>query len=146
MPSDVEAKAIEQQIGEIWRASDDAVISALMRAGIVAVAQEDNAVALKRFERLVKQTPDVAEGWNKRAAVQHLIGNFPASVSEIEHTLELERCHVGALSGLGAVCYASEEPAAELRGFEAPLVIDPHLAETRYRVKELRREPAGRRT
>jgi tetratricopeptide (TPR) repeat protein len=145
-PSDAAAKLIEQQIWEIWRESDDAVISALMRAGIVAMAQEDYPVALERFDRLVKQAPDFAEGWNKRATVRYLMGNFPASVSHIEHTLELEPRHFGALSGLGLIYYAIEEPAAALRSFEAALVIDPHLDETRQRVKELRQELAGRRT
>jgi tetratricopeptide (TPR) repeat protein len=145
-PSDAAAKLIEQQIWEIWRESDDAVISALMRAGIVAMTREDYPVALERFDRLVKQAPDFAEGWNKRATVRYLMGNFPASVSHIEHTLELEPRHFGALSGLGLIYYAIEEPAAALRSFEAALVIDPHLDETRQRVKELRQELAGRRT
>jgi tetratricopeptide (TPR) repeat protein len=130
-PSDAEAKVIEQQIWEFWGKSDDAVISALMRAGIVAMARQDYAVALERFDRLAKQAPDFDDGWNKRATVQHLIGNFPASVSGIEHTLELEPRHFGALSGVGLIDYAIEEPAAALRSFEAALIIDPHLDETR---------------
>jgi tetratricopeptide (TPR) repeat protein len=141
-----EARIIEQQIWQIWGESDDAAISKLMSAGIVAMVQQEYAVALDRFDRLVKQAPDFAEGWNKRATVYYLMGNFPASVSDIERTLELEPRHFGALSGLGLIYDAIEEPAAALRSFEAALTIDPHLDETRERVEELRQELAGRRT
>ena len=58
----------------------------------------------------------------------------------------MEPRHFGALSGLGLIYDAIEEPAAALRSFEAALAIDPHLDETRQRVKELRQELAGRRT
>jgi tetratricopeptide (TPR) repeat protein len=145
-PSDAEAKVIEQQIWQIWGESDDDAVGRLMQAGVVAMVQQEYGIALESFDQLVKQAPDFAEGWNKRATVYYLMGNFPASVSDIERTLQLEPRHFGALSGLGLIYDAIEEPAAALRSFEAALAIDPHLDETRQRVKELRQELAGRRT
>jgi tetratricopeptide (TPR) repeat protein len=103
-------------------------------------------VALDRFDRLVEQVPDFAEGWNKRATVYYLMGNYPASVLDIRRTLELEPRHFGALSGLGLIYDALDDPAAALRSFEAAVAIDPHLETAQERIKELRRQVGGRPT
>jgi tetratricopeptide (TPR) repeat protein len=78
--------------------------------------------------------------------VHYLMGDYPASVLDIERTLELEPRHFGALSGLGLIYDAIDEPAAALRSFEAAVAINPHLETTRERIRELRRELRERPT
>ena len=90
--------------------------------------------------------PDFAEAWNKRATVHYLMGDYVASVHDIQQTLALERRHFGALSGLGMIYEAIGRPSAALRSFEAALAINPHLDATRQRIEELRRELEGSRT
>ena len=120
--------------------------AALMQEGVVAMAQGRLGAALERFDRMVEQAPDFAEGWNKRATVHFLMGNYQASVGDIQRTLELEPRHFGALSGLGLIYDAIERPAAALRSFEAALAINPHLDSTKERIEQLRRELGGRPT
>ena len=103
-------------------------------------------VALERFDRMVEQAPDFAEGWNKRATLHYLMGNFRASVLDIQRTLDLEPRHFGALSGLGLIYDAVDQPAAALRSFEAAFAINPHLRSIEQRIIELRRQLAGRPT
>jgi tetratricopeptide (TPR) repeat protein len=141
--SRAEAQAAEQQIWQIWIESDDGEANRLMQGGMAAMASRQHALALDFFDRLVERAPGFAEGWNKRATVYYLIGDYRASVLDIERTLELEPRHFGALSGLGLIYDAIEEPAAALRSFEAAVAINPHLDGTRQRIEELRRELRG---
>jgi tetratricopeptide (TPR) repeat protein len=144
--SQAEAAAAQQLIWQIWTESEDAQVNRLMSAGIQAMAAGQPAVALEVFDRMVRQAPEFAEGWNKRATVHYLMGNYPASVLDIERTLELEPRHFGALSGLGLIYDAIEEPAAALRSFEAAVAINPHLTGTQQRIDILRRQLRGRPT
>ena len=144
-PGAADAKAIEQQIWQIWLESDDATVNRLMRQGIAAMGLRQLGLALDRFDRMVEHAPAFAEGWNKRATVYYLMGDFEASVVDIERTLGLEPRHFGALSGLGLIYDAIDQPRAALRSFEAALRVHPHLESAGARVEELRRVLGGRR-
>lgn len=145
-PDPAEARAVEQEIWRIWLESDDAIVNRLMLQGVAAMSLQRFGLALERFDRMVERAPEFAEGWNKRATVHYLMGDFQASVLDIERTLVLEPRHFGALSGLGLIYDAIDEPRAALRSFEAALKLNPHIEGTRERVEELRRELRGRRT
>ena len=141
-----EAQAIEQRIWRIWSEAGDPQVDLLLQEGVLAMSQARFRAALERFDRMVAEAPDFAEGWNKRATLHYLMGNFGASVRDIQRTLDLEPRHFGALSGLGLIYDAVEEPAAALRSFEAAVAINPHLRSIEQRIIELRRQLAGRPT
>jgi tetratricopeptide (TPR) repeat protein len=140
-----EAATAQREIWRIWIDTPDSVSERLMRQGIGAMAAEELAAARRIFDRLIEREPDFAEAWNKRATVHYLMGNFSASVSDIQKTLELEPRHFGALSGLGLIYDAIGEPEAAIRSFNAALEINPHLDGTRDRIEELSRTVRGRR-
>jgi tetratricopeptide (TPR) repeat protein len=144
--SPLEAQVVEQQIWRLWLESDDAALDRLMAHGVAAMREQDYAAALRVFDRMVVQAPDFAEGWNKRATVHYLMGDWRASVVDIQRTLELEPRHFGALFGLGLIYDALEQPEAALRSFEATLRVNPHSQSTLQRVRELRRQLLGRPT
>ena len=98
-----EAKALEAVIWQIWSDGGDGETNTLMRRGVAAMAEDDQIQALAVFNEMVRRRPDFAEGWNKRATVYFLVGDFTSSVSDIEKTLELEPRHFGALTGTGLV-------------------------------------------
>jgi tetratricopeptide (TPR) repeat protein len=91
------------------------------------------------FSEVIKLEPDLAEAWNKRATVYYLMGEYEASVRDIERTLALESRHFGALSGLGFIYLSHGEDRAAIEAFEAALEINPYLPGARTRVEELRR-------
>jgi tetratricopeptide (TPR) repeat protein len=138
-----EARAVEQRIWRVWLEADDARLNRLMQQGIAAMQNQQYATALQAFDRMVEQAPEFAEGWNKRATVHFLMGNWRASVQDIRQTLALEPRHFGALFGLGLIYDALEQPAAALRSFEATLALNPHSASTRLKVEELREQLRG---
>ena len=141
-----EAQAIEQRIWSIWSETADPQAGILLQEGLSAMAHRRFGDALERFDRMVEQAPHFAEGWNRRATLHYLMGNFHASVLDIQRTLDLEPRHFGALSGLGLIYDAVEQPAAALRSFEAAVAINPHLDTIEQRILELRRQLAGRPT
>ena len=71
------------------------------------------------------------------------MGNWQASVRDIQQTLALEPRHFGALFGLGLIYDALEQPQAALRSFEATLALNPHSESTRQRIQELQEQLRG---
>ena len=118
-------------------------INRLMQQGVVAMSEQDYAAALQTFTRMVEQAPEFAEGWNKRATVYYLMGNWRASVRDIQRTLALEPRHFGALFGLGLIYEELDQPEAALRSFEATLVLNPHSESTRQMIEQLRQQLRG---
>jgi tetratricopeptide (TPR) repeat protein len=141
-----EAASLQRRIWRIWVKSPDGTADRMMRQGINAIAANELEAARRIFDRLVEHSPDFAEAWNKRATVHYLMGDWTASVADIQRTLELEPRHFGALFGLGLIYDALEKPQAALRSFEATLELNPHSESTRLRVEELRRQLQGRPT
>ncbi len=140
-----EAQAIEQVIWRVWLVSGDDKVDTIMALGLRAMAFSDHAAALGAFDQIVRLAPGFAEGWNKRATVRYLLGDYAASAADIERTLALEPRHFGALSGLGLVRLAQGDEAAALEAFEAALEVHPHLAGADTHIKELRERVKGKR-
>jgi len=116
----------------MWRAgkksrneAPDTNAESLMSQVSYAMSVGQNELALRLSDQLVDSRPDYAEGWNKRATVQYLLGNHQYSVSDIKETLLLEPRHFGALSGLGLIFMAAGNYAAAVDAFEAVLEISP---------------------
>ena len=141
-----EARMIEQEIWQIWLISDNDAVNRLMARGLRAVSAGNPAAALEFFDDIVKVAPDFAEGWNKRATVHYLLGNYADSVSDIERTLKLEPRHFGALSGLGLVNLALGNEKQALTAFEAALQVYPLMPGANSHIKELRDKIKGRET
>jgi len=132
-----EAEAIQQAIWSVWMESDNAEVNILMLEGVDAMSQGDLKRALAAFDSMVEIAPGFAEGWNKRATVEFLMGDLKASVADIHKTLELEPRHWGALSGLGQIYLALDNDDAALRAFKRAVEIDPYLASVRAKIQEI---------
>ena len=80
-----------------------------MRQGLTQMSSRDYADAVATFSEMIDLDAGFAEAWNKRATVHYLMGDYGASVKDIDRTLELEPRHFGALSGLGLIMIAIGE-------------------------------------
>ncbi len=138
-PGAAEAQALEGAIWSIWGQSDDGAVRALMQDGVAAMSRRDYRRALAKFEQMVAIAPDFAEGWNKRATVHYLMGNFEQSLADVAKTLSLEPRHFGALSGRGLIYVALEDEKRALEAFEEALAIHPHLASAAVNAAALRK-------
>ncbi len=133
-----DAKGVEFVIWNIWVQSGDDAIDLLMRDGVDSMGRQDYKRALRSFDQIVTIAPDFAEGWNKRATLYYLMGQFEQSLADIEKTLALEPRHFGALAGRGLIYIELEDDAQALEAFEDALVINPFLPAARHNAEVLR--------
>ena len=138
------ARAIEDEITHIWAQSADPETQRLMEKGLTLMAEDEDEAALKAFDVVVVHAPDFAEGWNKRATVEVLLGDYKSSMADIARTLQLEPRHFGALAGLGQVELALGNKAAALDAFKQALAIDPHLGDVAEMAAHLTKELEGK--
>lgn len=136
--SAAEATVITREIWAIWQQSDSDTVNVLMARGIEEMSRGNYKAALDVFNNVVEAEPDFAEGWNKRATVYYLIGEYDASVRDVERTLALEPRHFGALSGLGFIYLSLGNERAALKAFEKALKFNPYLPGARTKAEELR--------
>jgi tetratricopeptide (TPR) repeat protein len=141
----VEAKAAEFAIWQIWTEAGDPAIDSLMTLGIQAMQSGNIAGAYGLFDAVIKQAPGFAEGWNKRATVLYMAGQYDASAADVEKTLALEPRHFGALSGLGLINMARERDDDAVKAFEAALEVHPHLTGPRANIEAIRRKTQQRK-
>ena len=144
-PGPLEARRLEGEIWTIWLQSDDGAVRILMHDGIDALQQRDYGRALSKFDQMVLIAPDFAEGWNKRATVHYLLGNYAQSLGDIAKTLALEPRHFGALAGRGLVYVELEDERRALEAFEEALAIHPNLTSAAINASELRKVLRDRR-
>ena len=133
----------------IWRIwsqfGDDPIIDRMMRHGARLMAAEQMKRAAEVFDQVVTRAPAFAEGWNRRATLRFLTGDFDGSVADIRQVLNLEPRHFGALSGLGLIYMALERPQGALKAFERALQINPHMTSARRHAAHLRAQLKGQR-
>lgn len=139
-----EAFALTSHIWQIWRHTEDQNAARLMTRGVKAMSAGDYPEALVAFDQVVREAPEYAEGWNKRATVYFLMDDYTASISDISHTLKLEPRHFGAISGLGLNYMAIGEETAALGAFIKALEINPHMVDARGFVEKLKKKLGGR--
>jgi tetratricopeptide (TPR) repeat protein len=138
------ARTIEGEIAHIWAETSDPETQRLMEKGLTLMAEDEDEAALNTFTAMVAQAPDFAEGWNKRATIEFLLGDYRASMADIAHTLKLEPRHFGALAGLGQVELALGNKAAALEAFNQALAIDPYLGDVAEMAEQLKKDLAGK--
>ena len=98
-----EIRDLISDIWNIWYEVDDPKVIEYFEKGIQAMNLRNCPLAIRFFNNLIEEDPNFAEGWNKRATVHFMMGNFDQSMQDIIKTLELEPRHFGALDGMGLI-------------------------------------------
>ncbi len=93
--------------------------------------------ALTRFNAVIAHEPKFAEGWNKRATLYYVMGEYRASIKDIHEVLALEPRHFGALAGLGMNEEALGDDRRALDAWRRALKVNPFLEDAQARVKAL---------
>jgi len=99
-----EAKNIEKKIWSIWITNGSDERSNLeMSKGVILLNNGNLNNALKVFLNLCKVEPEWAEPFNKVATIKFLQKDYLTSIRYIKLTLEKEKRHFGAISGLAQI-------------------------------------------
>jgi len=139
-----EAHQIETRIWQTWAVTGQELVDSAMARGVIAMNKGAYDTSLKYFNDVISLAPQHAEGWNKRATVNFLMGKYPESVLDIQRTLELEPRHFGALSGLGLIYAEMGRKKAAIRAMEKALAINPHMDAIRGQLQDLKTEVSGK--
>ncbi|WP_156176752.1 tetratricopeptide repeat protein [Kiloniella spongiae] len=131
---------IESKIWVIWLESSDKKITELMAQASRATQNKKYTEALNYYTEVIQHNPNYAEGWNKRALVNYLTGNYDKSLSDINRTLTLEPRHFGAISGQGLIYSAQKKWVLAKKSFESALLIHPNMQGPRLNLKILNRQ------
>ena len=82
--------------------------------------------AEKILSELIKDQPDFAEAWNRRAFLYYTSAEYEKSLADTQVAVELNPLHFGALHGMG-LCYAAlGEYVRAINSFKRALEIQPY--------------------
>ncbi len=94
-------RQIEAQIWARWFETGSEETDRMLRAGDIALARGQYNHSYALLNGVIELRPDLSEGWNRRATLRYLMGDYEGSIADIDETLAREPRHFGALSGLG---------------------------------------------
>jgi tetratricopeptide (TPR) repeat protein len=133
-----EADTIVAEIWRLWLQSGNAEVDAQMQHAVLLMGSVP-AMAMPILDDIVARLPDWAEGWNKRATVLYLIGEYDRSLADCDRVLALEPRHFGALAGIGLIHIQKDELREALAAFRKALAVNPFLKERLSLIPELER-------
>ena len=129
----------ETSMWEIWSRSGDAEVDRLFAVGVEQMTAREAEAAVETFSRIIRRRPDFAEGWNKRATIYYLLGEYERSLADCHEVVKRNPYHFGALSGYGMIFMRLGEPETALGYFERALAINPNLQQVEETAQVLRR-------
>lgn len=118
----------EAALWQVWSRSGDRAIDALFLRGVRQMAASQLVEALATFSEIIRRKPAFAEGWNKRATIYYLLGQYPLSIKDCDEVLKRNHNHFGVLAGYGQIYLALGDPDRAQPYFERALRLNPNLA------------------
>ena len=100
----------------------------------------DEVAAAAAQEFLLRLGLDAfAEGWNKRATVYYLAGEYQKSIADCAEVLKRNPRHFGALAGLGQIYMQLERYDEALVWLRKALEVNPNLLGVEFNIKGIER-------
>ena len=128
----------ESAMWQVWSRSGDPDIDRLFARGLEQMQVRQGDEAVETFSEIIRRRPDFAEGWNKRATVYYLLGEYKKSLADCDEVMKRNPYHFGALSGYGMIYMQLDQPAQALDYFERALRVNPNLESTRQTIEILK--------
>ena len=127
----------ERGLWLLWGRSGDAQIDALMARGTDEQQAGRYAEAIQTYSRVIALRPDFPEGWNRRATVYYLAGDFRRSIADCDEVLKRNPGHFGALAGLGQIYVQLDQPADALKWLRRALDTNPNMLGVEFQIRML---------
>jgi tetratricopeptide (TPR) repeat protein len=137
-PDDVVRGLAENSLWQVWSRSGDPGVDGLFLLGLEQMNGRDAKAAIETFSQIIQRRPDCAEGWNKRATLYYLVGEYQKSLADCEEVIKRNPVHFGALSGFGLNYLQLQKPEEALQYFQRALDVNPNLAQIQAAVEALK--------
>ena len=137
-PDDGVREEASDAMWAIWHRSGRPEIDALLRRGVEAMAAQRFTDAVALFDEVIARAPDFAEGWNKRATLYYLMGEWDRSLADCEEVIRRNPIHFGALSGFGLNYLQKDDLVHAAEYFERALEVNPNLAQVAATLEQIR--------
>ena len=141
-----QARGIANEIREVLVYSGSATVDFLMESAARAMDEKRYGAALDFLDQVTLLAPDYVEGWNRRATLHYLLGNYPKAMSDSARVLALEPRHLGALAGIAGILQESGQEQQALTAWENYLSHYPADREAQQQMIELMNKLAGQKT
>jgi tetratricopeptide (TPR) repeat protein len=124
--ADTRANA-EYAMWRIWERSGNQQVDRLYLAGVEQMKGGDLHKAIATFSRIIELKPGFAEGWNKRATLYFLVGEYRKSLADCAQVIKRNPHHFGALAGYGQIYLRLEDYTRSLEYFRRALEVNPNM-------------------
>ncbi len=141
---DARAEA-EQAIWLIWARSGDPEVDKLYQKGVEQMTAGALRDSIDTFTQVIERKPDFAEGWNKRATLYFLVGDWRKSLADCDEVMKRNPYHFGALAGYSQIYARLEYYDRALEYARRALAINPNLDGMRHSIEQLERVIEQRR-
>jgi tetratricopeptide (TPR) repeat protein len=128
---------VESAMWSVWSRSGHAEVDQLFAAGVEQMRRRELAAAAETFSRVIQRQPDFAEGWNKRATVYFMLGDYRRSLADCDEVMARNPYHWGALSGYGMIYIRLDEPSRAIEYLERALAVNPNLDQVAQTIEML---------
>jgi len=124
----------EHALWRIWERSGDQQVDRLYQAGIEQMKGGESQQAIATFTRIIRLKPEFAEGWNKRATLYFLAGEYAKSLADCAQVIKRNPYHFGALAGYGQIYLRLEDYARARDYFQRALDANPNMDSVRLNI------------
>jgi tetratricopeptide (TPR) repeat protein len=132
-------------VWQLWGRSGDAAIDRLYQQGLEAMNAQELAQAQDIFSKIVAKRPQFAEGWNKRATVYYMAGQYERSMKDCEEVLKRIPQHFGALVGYSQMLAEQGHPERALELMERAIKVNPYVSNAEFMMEALRQQIENKR-
>jgi tetratricopeptide (TPR) repeat protein len=135
----------EQALWIVWSRSGNAQVDQLFAQGLEEMngGRFDDGIAT--FSRVIEIAPEFAEGWNKRATLYFLAGDYRKSLADCDEVVKRNPAHFGALAGYGQIYLRLDDPEKALEYFKRALAVNPNMGSVEAAVRLLEHALAQRK-
>jgi len=129
---------VESAMWSVWSRSGDETVDRLFAVGVEQMGQRQLEAAAETFSRIIQRRPEFAEGWNKRATVYFLLGDYRRSLADCDEVMARNPYHWGALSGYGMIYMQLDQPGRAIDYLEKALAVNPNLDQVAQTIEVLK--------
>lgn len=125
-----------QELWRLWFEQKGVTGLEQIRRAEVCLQAGEIAEAEAVLNQLIRDLPDFAEAWNRRAVLYFSTRQFKKALTDCQKVVQLNPVHFGALHGMGLCHAALGDYSAAIQAFRKALEIQPYSLENQRLILE----------